>query len=225
MPHPSRVPVFPARVGYHAPVPTFSRNKYAAKPRPNLTRCHPERSVFQRSRRTCFCLLFCIRPWLQPCRNHPPVFREIKVAAKPRSNLPVYDLNATGKTSGRKVHTMNESGFDPEKLRPAEYICEPDPRNTNIVWPDPATGALRPAKASDLHDAVAAFSLHAGVPEDIAQHFETVKNRTCTRGSFTASSQWRNSRASRVLNSLCASGWRTRLEQGESRKSTRGCNA
>ncbi|MGA3335119.1 MAG: hypothetical protein ABSC62_13250 [Terracidiphilus sp.] len=71
---------------------------------------------------------------------------------------------------------MTEPDFDPEKLRPAEYICEPDPRNTNIVWPDPGTGALRPAKASDLHDAVAAFSLHAGVPEDIVQHFETVKN-------------------------------------------------
>lgn len=71
---------------------------------------------------------------------------------------------------------MTDPDFDPEKLRPAEYICEPDPRNTNIVWRDKATGAFRPAKASDLHDAVAAFSLRSGVPEDILQHFETVKN-------------------------------------------------
>jgi hypothetical protein len=45
-----------------------------------------------------------------------------------------------------------------------------------IAWPDPVTGVLRPVKVSDLHDAVSAFSLHAGVPEDIVQHFETVKN-------------------------------------------------
>jgi hypothetical protein len=31
-------------------------------------------------------------------------------------------------------------------------------------------------QAKDLHDAVSAFSLHPSVPEDIAQHFETVKN-------------------------------------------------
>ena len=71
---------------------------------------------------------------------------------------------------------MTKPDFDPEKLRPAEYICEPDPRNTNIAWHDKATGVIRPATPSDLHDAVAAFSLHAGVPEDIVQHFETVKN-------------------------------------------------
>ena len=71
---------------------------------------------------------------------------------------------------------MTEPDFDPEKLRPAEHICEPDPRNTIIVWRDPATGAFRPAKASDLHDAVSAFSLNAGVPEHVAQHFETAKN-------------------------------------------------
>ena len=71
---------------------------------------------------------------------------------------------------------MTEPDFDPEKLRPAEHICEPDPRNTNIAWVDKATGAIRPAKASDFYDAVTAFSLHAGVPEDIVQHFETVKN-------------------------------------------------
>jgi hypothetical protein len=71
---------------------------------------------------------------------------------------------------------MAEPDFDPENLRPTKYICEPDPRNTIMTWLDPATGALRPAKASDLHDAVSAFSLHAGVPQDIVQHFETVKN-------------------------------------------------
>jgi hypothetical protein len=71
---------------------------------------------------------------------------------------------------------MIQHDFDPEKLRPAEYIHDPDPRNAQTVWHDKATGVIRPVEASDLHNAVAAFSLHSGVPEDIAQHFETVKN-------------------------------------------------
>jgi hypothetical protein len=71
---------------------------------------------------------------------------------------------------------MTEPDFDAEKLRPAEYICEPDPRNANMAWVDKVSGQIRPVKASDLHDAVSDFSLNAGVPEDVAQHFETAKN-------------------------------------------------
>jgi hypothetical protein len=71
---------------------------------------------------------------------------------------------------------MTGPDFDPEKLRPAEHVHEPDPRNSLTAWIDRTNGAIRPVQVSDLHDAVAAFSLHPGVPEDIAQHFETVKN-------------------------------------------------
>jgi hypothetical protein len=71
---------------------------------------------------------------------------------------------------------MSGPDFDPEKLRPAEHIHEQDPRNALTAWVDRTSGAIRPVEISDLHDAVAAFSLHPGVPEDIAQHFETVKN-------------------------------------------------
>lgn len=71
---------------------------------------------------------------------------------------------------------MDGHDFDPEKLRPAEYIHEPDPRNAITAWVDPTTGIFRPVQASDLHDAMAAFVLNPEVPEDIAQHFETVKN-------------------------------------------------
>lgn len=71
---------------------------------------------------------------------------------------------------------MVQHDFDPERLRPAEQIHEPDPRNMLTAWTDSVTGVLRTVKASDLHEAVSIFSLHAGVPEDIAQHFETVKN-------------------------------------------------
>lgn len=66
--------------------------------------------------------------------------------------------------------------FDPERLRPAEHLHDPDPRNGLTVWCDTTTGFTRQLQAKDLHDAVASFSLDPAVPEDIAQHFETVKN-------------------------------------------------
>jgi len=66
--------------------------------------------------------------------------------------------------------------FDPERLRPAEYLHEPDPRNALTAWCDTTTGFTRQLQAKDLHDAVVGFSLDPAVPEDIAQHFETVKN-------------------------------------------------
>jgi hypothetical protein len=71
---------------------------------------------------------------------------------------------------------MLEPDFDAEKLRPAEYICEPDPRNAFTAWHKPETGEVYPVRASDLHDAVSAFSLNTSVPADVAQHFETAKN-------------------------------------------------
>lgn len=71
---------------------------------------------------------------------------------------------------------MTGPDFDPEKLRPAEHIHEPDPRNALTAWVDRTSGAIRPIQASDLHEAMAAYVLDPAVPEDIAQHFETVKN-------------------------------------------------
>lgn len=71
---------------------------------------------------------------------------------------------------------MTGPDFDPEKLRPAEHVLEPDPRNALTAWVDRTSGVIRPVQLSDLYDAVASFSIRPGVPEDIAQHFETVKN-------------------------------------------------
>lgn len=71
---------------------------------------------------------------------------------------------------------MPGNEFDPERLRPAEYLHAPDPRNALTAWCDTTTGFTRQLQAKDLHDAVAGFSLDPAVPEDIAQHFETVKN-------------------------------------------------
>jgi hypothetical protein len=66
--------------------------------------------------------------------------------------------------------------FDVEKLRPTEFITEPDPRNALIVRIDTVAGTSRPLTAADLHEMVACLSLSATVPEKVAQHFETVKN-------------------------------------------------
>lgn len=71
---------------------------------------------------------------------------------------------------------MTGLAFDSEKLRPSEHIHEPDPRNSLTAWVDNDSGEIRPVRASDLHDAVAAFIFGPTVPADIVQHFETVKN-------------------------------------------------
>ena len=55
--------------------------------RPQPRACPERRSRSDRSRMgICGCFSPCIRAWLQPCRNRPPIFQEIKCAAKPRPN-------------------------------------------------------------------------------------------------------------------------------------------
>lgn len=69
-----------------------------------------------------------------------------------------------------------EQNFDPERLRPAEYACEPDPRSAMFVRVDLTNGTSRPIELADHHEQVSAYVLHAGVPEDIVVQFETAKN-------------------------------------------------
>jgi hypothetical protein len=69
-----------------------------------------------------------------------------------------------------------EQPFDLEKLRPAAFVCEPDPRSTSYVKIDLATGASRNIELSDHHEAIAALTLHTGVPEHVVQQFETARN-------------------------------------------------
>lgn len=61
-------------------------------------------------------------------------------------------------------------------LRPVECICVPDPRSTMWVRIDRAAGTMRPVELADHHENIAALSLHAGVPQDIALQFETARN-------------------------------------------------
>ena len=52
---------------------------------------------------------------------------------------------------------MTGPDFDPEKLRPAAYLHEPDPRNALTAWCDRNTGVIRPVQPGDLYNAVAAL--------------------------------------------------------------------
>ncbi len=66
--------------------------------------------------------------------------------------------------------------FDPEKLRPAEYVFEPDPRSTMFVRLDLTNGTSHAIELADHHEQISGYVLHAGVPEDIVLQFETARN-------------------------------------------------
>lgn len=69
-----------------------------------------------------------------------------------------------------------EERFNPERLRPVEYVCEPDPRSTMWVRIDRVAGTYRAVELTDHHDEVAGLVLHEGVLEDVVVQFETAKN-------------------------------------------------
>jgi len=71
---------------------------------------------------------------------------------------------------------MPEPIFDPEKLRPPEYVGEADPRSTMFVKMDRTTGTYQAITLVDHHDEISAFALHAGVPQEIVLHYETARN-------------------------------------------------
>lgn len=71
---------------------------------------------------------------------------------------------------------MTEQKFNPDGLRPADYVGEPDPRTLMFVRVDFEAGTSRPVEIDDQHDQMSAYVLHAGVPPDIAVQFETARN-------------------------------------------------
>ena len=71
---------------------------------------------------------------------------------------------------------MIEQKFDLEGLRPAERVCEPDPRNTMLVRIDRTNGTCRPIELGDHHELISGYALHAGVPQEILLQFETARN-------------------------------------------------
>jgi hypothetical protein len=71
---------------------------------------------------------------------------------------------------------MMEQKYDLEGLRPAEYVCEADPRNTMLVRFDLTNGTSRPIELADHHEQISTYVLHAGVPQEIVLQFETARN-------------------------------------------------
>lgn len=60
--------------------------------------------------------------------------------------------------------------FNPDLLRPVEYIGEPHPISAGFGTP------LRSKGLADYHAQVAVLVLNKAVPEDVLLHFETAKN-------------------------------------------------
>jgi hypothetical protein len=71
---------------------------------------------------------------------------------------------------------MIEQKYDLEGLRPAKYVCEPDPRSTTFVRVDRTNGTSRPIELADHHEQISTHTLHAGVPAEIVLQFETARN-------------------------------------------------
>lgn len=71
---------------------------------------------------------------------------------------------------------MTQATFDPEKLRPPEYVGEADPRSTMFVRVDRVNGTTRVIELADHHEEISAYALHAGVPQEIVLQYETARN-------------------------------------------------
>jgi hypothetical protein len=69
-----------------------------------------------------------------------------------------------------------EDNFDPEILRPAKYICEPDPRQRHFVVLSPDINDFRPITLNDYYESASKIDLNATVPKEIVIQFETAKN-------------------------------------------------
>lgn len=69
-----------------------------------------------------------------------------------------------------------EQIIDPERLRPAAFVCQMDRRNAGLVKVDRISGAVEAFTLDDHHEAIAELTLNAAVPADIAQQFETTRN-------------------------------------------------
>lgn len=70
----------------------------------------------------------------------------------------------------------SERPFHPERLRPINYVCTPDPRSVSFVTPDRQAGGWRQLEVTDNHRAASTYNLNAAAPEDIKVHFDTARN-------------------------------------------------
>jgi hypothetical protein len=63
-----------------------------------------------------------------------------------------------------------------ETLKPIQDLSNPDERQRFFVLRDSKTGKVRAFSLNDLYDRISTIRLHAGVPEDILNHFATALN-------------------------------------------------
>lgn len=71
---------------------------------------------------------------------------------------------------------LTDRPFHPERLRPVNYICTPDPRSVGFATYDRETGEWRQLEIADYHRVVVGYDLNNIVPEDIRIHFDTARN-------------------------------------------------
>jgi hypothetical protein len=132
--------------------------------------------------------------------------------------------------SGRKIDgenlqeglTMAEQNFDPEKLRPAEWVCEPDPRSTMWVRIDRADGTSRPI---ELADPMNRYQTTCCMPAWLRRSSSSSRRETCIciPGLFIGSTRSRSIIALPASNWLYANGSRRRSRVGRSRGRGRRC--
>ncbi|HLQ26848.1 MAG TPA: hypothetical protein VK138_13345, partial [Acidiferrobacterales bacterium] len=65
--------------------------------------------------------------------------------------------------------------YNPDALKPLEFVCEPDPRNLWFVRLDSVKG-FRPIEIEEHYAVVAKYVLRKSVPREVFVQFETAKN-------------------------------------------------
>src|ERR1035438_4977252 len=71
---------------------------------------------------------------------------------------------------------MIKQEFDPDRLRPAEYVSEPDPRSMMFATINLTDMTSREIDLADHHERISMCALHSGVPEEIVIQFDTTRN-------------------------------------------------
>lgn len=71
---------------------------------------------------------------------------------------------------------IQESKYNPEYLKPLDFICDADPRSISFSILDSKFEKYRTIELADHYNSICQFVLKPSVPKDIVIQFETVKN-------------------------------------------------
>ena len=70
----------------------------------------------------------------------------------------------------------HEPGYNPEYLKPLNFVCDADPRSISFSVLDPKITKYRTKELADHYNNINQYVLKPSVPEDIVIQFETAKN-------------------------------------------------